>query len=384
MERIHTINTKRNPTGFTLIELVMVIFILGVLVSLAVKEINPVLEGGKVEETRYEMDALAFAITGRTDLHNNGIRIDFGYVGDVGSMPPNLDALYSNPGGYATWKGPYISRDLYQDPDDYKNDAWQIGYLYSGGTTITSTGSGSNIVRQLTASMDHLLRNTVNGNIYDLDGTPPGSDYRDSVSVELTIPDGVGGLTVRSLRPDIGGYFSFDSIPIGNHDLEVVYFPTGDTIRRFVTVLPNSRSYRGYFLASDVWTSDTLRIIKVSGSDSLYSDCNGFYFWIENVSDNAISIDSVTLTWSSPTAFYRYVRWNGVIVFDRTNPKAGSGEKVGFSSARTIDAGELARLDFYFFKRNQVGGPGVDLNNIDFNVEFSDGSAVTVSTGGCP
>jgi hypothetical protein len=69
----------------------------------------------------------------------------------------------------------------------------------------------------------------------------------------LIIPDGIGGTTVKSCNPDQGGYFDFDSIPIGNHDIEIIYQPMNDTITRFITITPNSEIYGGYYLASDIW-----------------------------------------------------------------------------------------------------------------------------------
>jgi len=40
------------------------------------------------EETRKEIDRLACAIAGNPELYDNGIRSDFGYIGDTGAMTP--------------------------------------------------------------------------------------------------------------------------------------------------------------------------------------------------------------------------------------------------------------------------------------------------------
>jgi prepilin-type N-terminal cleavage/methylation domain-containing protein len=240
--------------GFTLIELVLVVVIIGLLATTALRTGGTLYETAKIEETRQEMDALALAIVGNPALENNGVRADFGYVGDVGALPPNLDALYTNPGGYATWKGPYISNRFTQTATDFKTDAWGTGYAYSG-VTITSTGSGANIARQIAPSANQLLRNRLSGVVLDADGSPPGSVFHDSISVLLTVPDGAGSSVVRSNVTDAGGYFSFDSVPIGNHDLEVIYRSANDTLTSLASVAPGSALYRQYRLSANYWYS---------------------------------------------------------------------------------------------------------------------------------
>jgi len=267
-KRVFAIRVIGKCSGLTLVEVVLVVVIAGILATIALRSAGIVSNTAKVEETKQELDALAFAIVGNPELQNNGVRSDFGYVGDVGAMPPDLDALHSNPGSYSTWKGPYIENRFSQITDDYKKDAWGKLYEYSAGVTIISpeetTGGGcggptttSGIVRKLANSVADLLQNQVSGVIYDLDGTPPGDTYNDSVSVRLIVPDGAGGMTTRTTSPDIGGYFSFNSVPIGTQTLNVIYLPDSDTLKRFVTVLPSSSVYGEYYLPSDVWADSS-------------------------------------------------------------------------------------------------------------------------------
>ena len=304
------------------------------------------------------------------------------------SLPANLDALRSNPGSYATWRGPYIENRFSQTPTDYKTDPWGGAYSYSGGTVITSTGSGASINRRIANSADHLLRNTTGGNVYDLNGTPPGPDYRDSVVIRLTVPNGAGGIQVRTRVPDIGGFFEFDSIPIGNHELALIYTPTDDTIRRYVSLTPNSRLYADYYFADDHWTGGVITttggIELIPGSDSLYGDCNGLFMWITNTAGTPITISSATLTWSGLTAYYRSIIWDGTTVFDQNNPKAGPGDVSPFTPPQALAPGASIRLAFDAFKDRPTGGPNVDVDNLTFTVLLSDGSTFDVTTGNCP
>ena len=388
MPDTHTQTQLQRSSGFTLVELVIVIVVTAILLTVALRETRQVAETAQVEEARQEMEMLATAIIGDPTLENNGVRTDFGYVGDVGAMPPDLDALLSNPGSYASWRGPYVRNRFNQTPDDYKTDPWGTPYSYSGGTVITSNGSGSTINRRVANSEDQLLRNTTGGNIYDRNGTPPGPDYRDSVSVRLIVPDGSGGTTTRIQVPDIGGYFEFDSIPIGNHELDLVYLPTDDTIRRYVSVTPNATLFASYYFADDYWTGGVITagggLELVPGSDSLYSGCNGLYLWIINTSTDPVTISSATLTWSGLTAYYRYIIWDGTTVFNQNNPKAGSGDVAPFTPPQALAPGASIRLGFDAFKTSPTGGPNVDIDNQAFTILLSDGTTFDVTTGNCP
>jgi prepilin-type N-terminal cleavage/methylation domain-containing protein len=243
----------KSTDGFTLIEVILTIIIAGILAAVALRSVVKLAETAKTEETKQELEELEYAIIGNPVLYNDDTRADFGYVGDVGALPANLDALFTNPGGYASWNGPYVKRRLEQDATDYKVDAWGTNYAFTGGVTITSSGSGSDIVRKFGEATSDFVSNSVDGIILDLNGTPPGTVYKDSISVRLTVPNGTGSFTTLTTPPDNSGFFSFNAVPIGGHDLQIIYQPASDTLKRFVSVLPKSRNYGEYYLSTNVW-----------------------------------------------------------------------------------------------------------------------------------
>ncbi len=237
-------------SGFTLIELVIVILILGIIATVAMREMGPSIETAKCEQTKAELDQLAWAIAGNPSLYSSNSRSDFGYVGDVGSLPPSLDALVQNPGGYATWDGPYVDRGM--SGDDFKRDAWQALYMYTG-TVIRSTGSGGDIEKIIVRDRSLLLSNTISGIFRNADGTPPGNDYRDSILVQLVYPDGSGSMTIASINPTPVGNFSFAGIPVGNHALRMIYLPDSDTMSYSVAVLPGKTAVLNLVSPADLW-----------------------------------------------------------------------------------------------------------------------------------
>ncbi|MFH1373816.1 MAG: prepilin-type N-terminal cleavage/methylation domain-containing protein [bacterium] len=268
--------------GFSLIELTIVIVVIGVLATIAMQSMAPLVEDSRRTKTEREMEMLAEAIVGNASITTAGKRSDFGYVGDVGAFPTNLQALYQNPGSYATWDGPYVDPGISQDSTGFKTDEWGTLYQYSGGITITSTGSGLTIAKKIADATSDYLLNTLNGSIEDAAGNPPGVIYDDSIDILITIPDGSGNMTTKTYHPDSAGAFVLDSLPAGTHSLRVIFTPDADTLFRYVTILPR---YRGssicrfstdYFAGGDDDCSgsgaDTLRPTGAGTTTQLVTD----------------------------------------------------------------------------------------------------------------
>jgi len=228
----------------------VVIVVLGIVAAVAMQSMTASVEDVRRVETEQEMEMLAAAIVGDASLRMAGTRADFGYVGDVGAFPPNLQALYQNPGGYTTWNGPYIPPGFIQDADGFGIDGWGEAYAYSGGITITSNGGGSALTKKIAdASSDYLL-NRFNGSIRDAADSVPGVAYMDSVDIEIAIPNGSGGTLTKSYAPDSGGTFTLDSLPVGTHPLCFVFTPAADTLLRYLTILPRHKSGKDFRFAN--------------------------------------------------------------------------------------------------------------------------------------
>lgn len=378
----------RSPlaAGFTFVELMIAIVISGILVTVAMKSLLGIYGTAKTEETKQEMESLAYAIVGNPSVSNNGVRADFGYVGDVGSLPPNLDALYTNPGGYATWKGPYVSNRFTQTSDDYKRDAWGSLYEYTGGITLKSTGGGD-MIRPIAGSISELLLNSITGTVCDIDGTPPGPTYKDSLTVMLIHPNGAGALRTRTATVDAAGYFSVDSVPVGNQDLKVVYRPLNDTLPRVVSVAPNSAPAIACRFGSDLWhytVPSTGMIVLVNNSDTTSGpQCEDVRFWITNSGGTPTTITSMAVSWTGTTAYYKTIIWGSTTVFDLGgSPRGVSGTTYTLSTPQTLAAGTSVRISVNDFRSNNTSGGGSmrDMQEIPFTITFSSGSTFPFTT----
>ena len=226
--------------GFSLIELLVIVVVIGIMAAIAMQSMTSVVEDSRRTQTERQMEKLSDAIVGNSEIMQDGVRSDFGYVGDIGAFPANLGALYTNP-GIATWHGPYVHIDHTEDTISFRNDAWGSPFTYSGGVTIASPGHGTTITKKIAdASSDYLL-NQVPGSIRDRNDSVPGPIKMDSVRILVDIPSGASGLVTRSYKPTSSGAFSLDSVPAGKRFFKFIYLPANDTIRRYYTVLPRHK-----------------------------------------------------------------------------------------------------------------------------------------------
>lgn len=378
-------------SGLSLIELLVIIVVVSILVAVAMQSMTSSVEDMRRVATEREMEALAQAIVGNPSLVSGGARSDFGYVGDIGALPPNLQALRTNPGGWATWDGPYLSPGFAQDTTGYLADEWGQAYGYAG-VTITSTGSGTTLTRQLADSPNDYLNNTYRGIVRDAADSVPGPIYRDSVAVVITIPNGSGGLSTSSRPPDADGSFSITGVPAGMHLVRVIYLPEVDTLMRYVTVLPRHRNdpvdlyrFTGEYFAGSGAPGYTPGLTLVPGSVSVSGGtCDKITFQVANNSGGPITVSSMTLTWGSPTAYYEEITFAGQQVFKKTNGLPGSGSAAAFSSAKTVTHGTTTTIIVEKFRQSSGGGgPRVNLANVNLTVLLSDGSAISFNTGAC-
>lgn len=373
----------RREHGFTLIEILMAIVIIGILSAVAMRSIQSSLDSSRVRETQSEMDQLAYAIAGNPNLNNNGKRSDFGYVGDIGALPTSLDDLVTNPGGLSTWNGPYIRGRFAQDADGFKKDAWGNEYTLTDGITITSTGGGvTPMTKSVAASVSDLLSTTIVGTVKDAGGNPP-DDSSVAISISIAYPDGSGGTATATATPTSGGAFAINGIPIGTRLVTAVYRATNDTAVTYATLFPGNGGIASLRLPGAPFAangggggaSGNIEVVPNSSS----SPSNDVRFSVWNTGTDPIDISSIVATYPT-TAYYRYVQWGGTEVFNSSNPRAGSGDLVNFTSSKTLNPGQVVEIILDEFKANPTGGSNVQLNSVNITIEFSNGQTVAFNS----
>jgi prepilin-type N-terminal cleavage/methylation domain-containing protein len=210
-------------SGFTLIELVVVIAVLGILAAAVSPAIVQQLVDSRIQATQEETRALYTGMVGTPDGNS------FGFVGDMGRLPASFTELAQR-GGLAVyttntvrsigvgWRGPYVNMGT--SATDYLVDAW--GHAYTGAATGQARSAGPDGVANtpddivyppappvIGGTVTVTVKTTMNGKtVVD----PPG--YR----VDLYYASN----GVQNALSDTAGPFSFTNVPLGVHALRVV------------------------------------------------------------------------------------------------------------------------------------------------------------------
>ncbi len=106
------IEERRSEKGFTLIELIVVLVILGLLAAVVAPNVYRKLAQGKDQIAKIQIKE----IEGALQLFSFD-------MGRYPTTPEGLDALVHNPGNMDSWKGPYLAKDVPKDP-------WGRPYAY--------------------------------------------------------------------------------------------------------------------------------------------------------------------------------------------------------------------------------------------------------------
>ncbi|MFC1467229.1 type II secretion system major pseudopilin GspG [Verrucomicrobiota bacterium] len=100
---------QRKKSGFTLIEVLLVVAIIGILAAIAVPRL-----GGRMEQSQ-----IAAA---KSAISSLGSALDL-YELDNGKYPSSLQDLVKQPGSAKNWQGPYLKKGLPKDP-------WGNDFIY--------------------------------------------------------------------------------------------------------------------------------------------------------------------------------------------------------------------------------------------------------------
>ncbi|MBP7274648.1 MAG: type II secretion system major pseudopilin GspG [Kiritimatiellae bacterium] len=96
--------------GFTLVEILLVVAIIGILAAIAVNQFGGMSEEARVTATAAQIESISTAVE-VFELH-------------MGKYPSSLQDLLTAPGSSTRWKGPYLKKGM-------PKDQWDQEYLFT-------------------------------------------------------------------------------------------------------------------------------------------------------------------------------------------------------------------------------------------------------------
>ena len=309
----------------SLIELIIILAVLATLITLLVPSTVQQLTAARWNDTLDEMEGLKEALIGDPDLIAQGLRSDFGYLGDMGDLPATLDDLVVQDGQPvytfdsskrvgAGWKGPYFTLGPGSDAASHRVDAFGNEYLYDDTEYVNDEGQlvdaklvslgadgvagGTGVDEDVTVEvLKAETAATVNGYATDATDTP-------LVGAEVSIHYPLDGtLTSDTATTDANGFYQFADIPFGMRSVE--FDPRLLLVRGSVTTFGGS--------------SQNVR------------------FNVVNYGSDAVTVGSLTATYTA-AAFYNDARWGAADVYDCAGVPAGSGSTLTLSADQTVAA----------------------------------------------
>lgn len=129
---------RAQPSGFTLIEVLMVIVLASIIAVVSIPQFIDFQKDAKIAVTKDKLLTIRQAILGNAKTYQTG------YISHLGAVPANLTDLTTkgskanyDPISKLGWNGPYIDSSA----SDWNKDAWGTNLVYNANArTITSCG----------------------------------------------------------------------------------------------------------------------------------------------------------------------------------------------------------------------------------------------------
>ena len=296
--------------GLTLIETIATLTIISLVVVGMVSVSSYLLNRSQIDVTNENINQLRRGISGNPVIVVNEARTSFGYLGDMGKLPTNLQDLWvkgSQPAftfntakkAGAGWNGPYLEISPVELAAARGQDGWGNTLSYST-TSFTHPAVGATSLALLASLGPDLSLGTaddiginffeaevnsrVQGYVKDAKG-----DVISGVGLTLNYPaDGV--LSTEVIYTDATGYYNAEDIPYGNRSITIepmLVLATGTTV--------------------------------VSGSSN-----EDVKFTVKNYASANLNVASLILKYSiSPTSKFKQILIGGTTVYNSTSPRFG-------------------------------------------------------------
>jgi len=230
---------RSRARGVTLLELLVVLMILSIVLTAAVRTWDVTLERGRAETTARKLNQLVQAIIGDPDYIVAGHRADFGFVGDMGRLPDSLRELVfapaATPPESSRWRGPYLRSTFNESPDGFQIDGWGDTIVYGRQYYRTTDslfvrsygGRGmADHSRWQTLYLPHsnvdLTSNQVEGSVVDVRGDGPPGVLPSNLRLKVTLYYPRDGKLTEAIPGTVIPRFTFTGVPQGTHRIQAM------------------------------------------------------------------------------------------------------------------------------------------------------------------
>ncbi len=215
-----------NRFALTLLELVVVLGILAVLSTVAVRSLEPIADQGRYELTQTLLNDLRYAVAGVSGrAHSHEASVPAGFVVNCGILPSSVEDLSAKPVGLAAYAIQSFDSDRDAVEDVMLASGWNGPYMHLNvGVADIVDGWGHEVVLNESGGDLEIVSYGSDG-----DSSAPEDGYRADLSVSILTRDYTGDLVFRLFAIDGLNGSRVDPSPSGTEQLGVLFYGVNST-----------------------------------------------------------------------------------------------------------------------------------------------------------
>ncbi len=212
---------RRVRSALTLLELVVVLGILAVLSTVAVRSLEPIADQARYELTQTVLKDLRLAIMGESQrFSGNDGAVYSNFITDTGVLPADVNALFIRPNGLSSQAVQLFDSDRDSVNDVTLASGWNGPYLHLGpGLNEVVDGWGREPALIDTAGDLEIVSMGSDG-----DSVATEDGYRADVSTTVLTRDYTGAIVFRLYAIDGLNGSRIDPTPAGTEQLAVLFY----------------------------------------------------------------------------------------------------------------------------------------------------------------
>jgi prepilin-type N-terminal cleavage/methylation domain-containing protein len=229
---------ERLRQALTLLELVVVLGILAVLSTVAVRSLEPIADQARYELTQTVLNDLRLATVGTTQNESS-------FLGDTGGLPSDVDALLVRPVALIAHSVQSYDSDRDTVNDVTLSSGWNGPYLQLGAG-LSEVFDGWGATPTLVASSGNLEIVSLGS---DGDSLSPEDGYREDLVATVQAREYLGDVIFRLFAIDGTSGSRIDPSPTGTEQLGVLFYGVNATggidgsIAEQMLVVPNAGTF---------------------------------------------------------------------------------------------------------------------------------------------